>query len=437
MPKKITSKSVEKMLLDYAARKRIADMDFGTYFSLRSLSTDSNNPCAQAKANPGVRVEFEILAEPRLTGSVVWESPAKLPIQTTRLNSTDFWLEPESALSTINAAGARDDEDRWDRENEFDVSEDLAPQQLDGEFRFTLDSDEYKVFDIQTTPPDGTPPSIDVVQPNGKIDIDGKRGKKNLSNPDSTLEARVVKKSKGGNRRRDPKRSETKESNSDPASGIQRATPLIGPWTTEQLLYIDLITECYERYKQRWYRDKEMGEDACQEGFISFFRYILRHSPSTYSVKLGLALEEARIGEDFTSLARLFKRRIKSRRIDFIRKRFGKDENRRYETSIDHPLAGDQEGISLAETLVGREGTPDQALIIDEDVQRQGNVKDSRIARALEALTAGQRQALLLSLEPNTYEECARRMGTTLKAIKGLLNRAKVRLKKILNEGDA
>jgi RNA polymerase sigma factor (sigma-70 family) len=180
-----------------------------------------------------------------------------------------------------------------------------------------------------------------------------------------------------------------------------------------------------------------MGEDACQEAFISFFRYILMNPWPAYSIDFLNALAEANIKKDFTSLARIMEKRIKSRRIDLIRKRFGKGDKRRYETSIDHPLAGDQEGISLAETLVGREGTPDQALIIDEDVQRQGNVKDSRIARALEALTAGQRQALLLSLEPNTYEECARRMGTTLKAIKGLLNRARKSLKRILNEGDA
>jgi len=435
MRKKITSKSLEKMLLDYAARKRIADMDFGTYFSLRSLSADSNNPCAQAKANPGVRVEFEILAEPRLTGSVVWEAASKLSAQTTRLNSTDFWLEPESVLSTINAAGARDDEDRWDRENEFDASEDLAPQQFDGEFRFTLDSEEYKVFDIQTTPPDGTPPSIDVVQPNGKLDIDGKRGEKNLSHPDSTLEARVVKKSKGGNRRRDPKGSQTKDSSNDPTSGIQGANQILGPFTSEQLLYIDLITECYGHYKERWYRDKKMGEDACQEAFVSFYKYILKRSPPFYWDVFRRALDEANIDKDFKSLEKRFKRRIKDRKKDLLKQRYGSDENRPYETSIDRPLAGDLEGISLAETLVGRERTPDQALIIDEDVHRQGNVKDARLARALEALPARQRQALLLKLEPSTYEECAKRMGTTLFAMKSLLKRANDRLKEILNEG--
>jgi RNA polymerase sigma factor (sigma-70 family) len=435
MPKKITSKSLEKMLLEFAARKRIADMDFGTYFSLRSLSTDSNNPCAQAKANPGVRVEFEILAEPRLTGSVVWESTAKPPIQTNRLNWNDFLLEAESTFSSLAAKGGPDEEDRSPKEPEFEEPKDLGVPQINREFKFTFDSTEFEVFDIQTTPPDGSPPSIDVVQPNGKIDFEGRRGKENLSNPDSTLEARVVKKSKGGTRRRDSKRSQSKDS-SDPTSGIQRATPLIGPWTTEQLLYIDLITECYGRYMERWYRDKEMGEDACQEAFISFNKYILKRSPPFYWDVFRRALDEANIDKDFTSLERLFKKRIKDRKKDLLRQRYGSGKNRRYETSIDQSLVTDQEGISLAETLVGQERTPDQALILDEEVQRQGNVKDARLARALEALTARQRQALLLSLEPNTYKECARRMGTTLEAIKCLLNRATVRLKKILSEGD-
>ena len=201
MRRKITSKTLEKMLLDYSIRQRIASIDFGTYFPLRSRSANATNPFAQAKANPGLPVAFEILTEPPLSGSVVWETTARLPIQPARLNSDDFWLEPESPLTTLGALGAAsapEDEDLSSSEPEFEESEDLASQPLDGEFRFSLDSQEFKVFDIQTTPPDGSRPSIDVIQPNGKIDFDGKRGKKNLSNPDSTLQARVVKKSKGG-----------------------------------------------------------------------------------------------------------------------------------------------------------------------------------------------------------------------------------------------
>jgi hypothetical protein len=45
---------------------------------------------------------FEILTEPPLSGSVVWETTAKLPNQPARLNSDDFWLELESPLTTLS-----------------------------------------------------------------------------------------------------------------------------------------------------------------------------------------------------------------------------------------------------------------------------------------------------------------------------------------------
>jgi RNA polymerase sigma factor (sigma-70 family) len=424
MRKKITSKSLEKMLLDYTARKRIADMDFGTYFPVRSRSANATNPFAQAKADPGLPVAFEILTDPPLSGSVVWKSTGKLPIQPTCLNIQDFWLEPESPLTPLAAAGAPDEENRSPRERDFDAGEDFDPKQLDGEFRFTLDSAEYSVFDIETTPPEGTPPSIDVVQPNGKIDIDGKRGERNLSNPDSRLEARVVKKSTGGARHKDARRS--------PSRGIQDANQIMGPHTSEQIRYTDVINKCYDLYWKRWFRDKEMGEDACQEGFISFFRYCLTYSPNEYSDVFRRALAEAIRDENFDLLSNLMKKRIKSRKISLIEKQFGSGDKRRYETSIDRPLVGDQEGVSLAHTLVGREITPDQELIIKERIQRQGNVKDARLASAMKKLPPRQRQALILRFEQNTYKECAYKMGATVGALKNLLNRAIARLVKEL-----
>ena len=150
MRKKITSKTLEKMLLEFAARKRIAGMDSGTYFPLQSRSSNAKNPCAEAMAKPGVRVEFEILSEPPVTGSVVWDVTATRSFETTRLNSKDFWLKSESTFPSVEAKGGPDEEDRSPKEPEFEEPEDLVPPQLDREFKFTFDSTEFEVFDIQT-----------------------------------------------------------------------------------------------------------------------------------------------------------------------------------------------------------------------------------------------------------------------------------------------
>ena len=426
MRKKITSKTLEKMLLDYSIRQRIASIDFGTYFPLRSRSTNATNPFAQAKANPGLPVAFEILTEPPLSGSVVWETTARLPIQPARLNSDDFWLEPESPLTTLGALGAAsapEDEDLSSSEPEFEESEDLASQPLDGEFRFSLDSQEFKVFDIQTTPPDGSRPSIDVVQPNGKIDFDGKRGKKNLSNPDSTLQARVVKKSKSG---------EVSTSDDTSISTAKDAPSKDDGLTSEQVLYVHLINECYAYYKIRWYRDKMMGEDACQEGIFSVIKYVQKKIPSEYKPTFRKTLVEAITDEEFTALSRILRTRIKSRRIDLIRKGLASGDRVLDHTSLDTSLSGDNDGYSLASTIVGRELTPDQALLIKEEIE----FKDERLRRAVEQLPDRQRRALELRDEPNTYEQCADEMGLTLDAFRSLLKRANDRLKEILIEED-
>ena len=426
MGKKITSKTLEKMLLDYSIRQRIASIDFGTYFPLRSRSANATNPFAQAKANPGLPVAFEILTEPPLSGSVVWETTARLPIQPARLNSDDFWLEPESPLTTLGALGAAsapEDEDLSSSEPEFEESEDLASQPLDGEFRFSLDSQEFKVFDIQTTPPDGSRPSIDVIQPNGKIDFDGKRGKKNLSNPDSTLQARVVKKSKGG---------EVSTSDDTSISTAKDAPSKDDGLTSEQVLYVHLINECYAYYKIRWYRDKMMGEDACQEGIFSVIKYVQKKIPSEYKPTFRKSLDEAITDEEFTALSRILRTRIKSRRIDLIRKGLASGDRVLDHTSLDTSLSGDNDGHSLASTIVGRELTPDQALLIKEEIE----FKDERLRRAVEQLPDRQRRALELRHEPNSYEQCADEMGLTLDAFRSLLKRANDRLKEILIEED-
>ena len=424
MGKKITSKTLEKMLLDYSIRQRIASIDFGTYFPLRSRSANATNPFAQAKANPGLPVAFEILTEPPLSGSVVWETTARLPIQPACLNSDDFWLEPESPLTTFGALGAASapqDEDLSSSEPEFEESEDLASQPLDGEFRFSLDSQEFKVFDIQTTPPDGSRPSIDVIQPNGKIDFDGKRGKKNLSNPDSTLQARVVKKSKGG---------EVSTAGDTSISTAKDAPSKDEDLTSQQVLYLQLILECYERHKERWFRD--YGEDACQVGIFSVIKYVNKTAPSEYKPSFRKTLVEAITDEEFTALSRILRRRIKSRRIDLIRKGLASGDRVLDHTSLDTSLSGDNDGYSLASTIVGRELTPDQALLIKEEIQ----FKDERLRRAVEQLTDRQRRALELRYEPNTYERCAEEMGLTLDAFRSLLKRANDRLKEILIEED-
>jgi RNA polymerase sigma factor (sigma-70 family) len=455
MRKKITSKTLEKMLLDCSIRQRIANIDFGTYFPVRSRSANPTNPFAQAKANPGLPVAFEILTEPPLSGSVVWESTAKFPIQPARLKTEDFWLEPESQLTTLGAAGLPDEDDRSARENEFDASEDLDPKQLDGEFRFSLDSQEFKVFDIQTTPPDGSRPSIDVVQPNGKINFDGKRGKENLSNPDSTLQGRVVKTSKGGPRRRDPKPSQSKGPSDDQPSGLPGANLFMG-WnadevstaddtsfstakyapskddglTPQQVLYVQLIIECYESYKERWYRD--YGEDACQVGIFSVVKYVQKKVPSEYKPTFRKSLVEAITDEEFTALSRILRTRINSRRIDLIRKGLASGDRVLDHTSLNTSMSGDNDGYSLASTIVGRELTPDQALLIKEEIE----FNDERLRRAVEQLPDRQRRALELRYEPNSYEKCADEMGLTLDAFRSLLKRANDRLKKILIEED-
>ena len=426
MRKKITSKTLEKMLLDYSIRQRIASIDFGTYFPLRSRSANATNPFAQAKANPGLPVAFEILTEPPLSGSVVWETTARLPIQPARLNSDDFWLEPDSPLTTLGALGAAsapEDEDLSSSEPEFEESEDLASQPLDGEFRFSLDSQEFKVFDIQTTPPDGSRPSIDVIQPNGKIDFDGKRGKKNLSNPDSTLQARVVKKSKGG---------EVSTSDDTSISTAKDAPSKDDGLTSEQVLYVHWIIECYAYYKERWYRDKMMGEDACQVGIFSVIKYVQKNILSEYKPTFRKSLVEAITDEEFTALSRILRTRIKSRRIDLIRKGLASGDRVLDHTSLDTSLSGDNDGHSLASTIVGRELTPDQALLIKEEIE----FKDERLRRAVEQLPDRQRRALELRDEPNTYEQCADEMGLTLDAFRSLLKRANDRLKEILIEED-
>lgn len=426
MGKKITSKTLEKMLLDYSIRQRIASIDFGTYFPLRSRSTNATNPFAQAKANPGLPVAFEILTEPPLSGSVVWEATARLPIQPARLNSDDFWLEPESPLTTLGALGAAsapEDEDLSSSEPEFEESEDLASQPLDGEFRFSLDSQEFKVFDIQTTPPDGSRPSIDVIQPNGKIDFDGKRGKENLSNPDSTLQARVVKKSKSG---------EVSTADDTSISTAKDAPSKDDGLTSEQVLYVHLIIECYAYYKERWYRDKMMGEDACQVGIFSVIKYVQKKIPSEYKPTFRKSLDEAITDEEFTALSRILRTRIKSRRIDLIRKGLASGDRVLDHTSLDTSLSGDNDGHSLASTIVDRELTPDQALLIKEEIE----FKDERLRRAVEQLPDRQRRALELRHEPNTYEQCADEMGLTLDAFRSLLKRANDRLKEILIEED-
>ena len=346
MRKKITSKTLEKMLLDYSIRQRIASIDFGTYFPLRSRSANATNPFAQAKANPGLPVAFEILTEPPLSGSVVWETTTRLPIQPARLNSDDFWLEPESPLTTLGALGAASapqDEDLSSSEPEFEESEDLASQPLDGEFRFSLDSQEFKVFDIQTTPPDGSRPS-----------------------------------------------------------------------------------------KERWYRDKMMGEDACQVGIFSVIKYVQKKIPSEYKPSFRKSLVEAITDEEFTALSRILRTRIKSRRIDLIRKGLASGDRVLDHTSLDTSLSGDNDGYSLASTIVGRELTPDQALLIKEEIE----FKDERLRRAVEQLPDRQRRALALRHEPNTYEQCADEMGLTLDAFRSLLKRANDRLKEILIEED-
>jgi RNA polymerase sigma-70 factor (ECF subfamily) len=81
---------------------------------------------------------------------------------------------------------------------------------------------------------------------------------------------------------------------------------------------------------------------------------------------------------------------------------------------------------------VGRELTPDQALLIKEEIE----FNDERLRRAVEQLPDRQRRALELRYEPNSYEKCADEMGLTLDAFRSLLKRANDRLKKILIEED-
>jgi RNA polymerase sigma factor (sigma-70 family) len=101
-------------------------------------------------------------------------------------------------------------------------------------------------------------------------------------------------------------------------------------------------------------------------------------------------------------------------------------------TSIDQPLLDNDAGYSLASTIADRELTPDQALLIKEEVE----FKDARLRRAIEQLPDRQRRALELRHEPNTYKRCAKKMGLELGAFKSLLKRANDRLKEILNEED-
>lgn len=445
MRKKITSKALEKMLLDYSIREQIASIDFGTYFPLRS--TTGKNPFAQAKSCPGVPVAFEILAETPLPGTIVWE-PTSSPATQSVLKSDAFWLEPEDHQSHVLAQPAPGNEDLEDSEESFEDSLDLDCKKIeDGEFRLKIESQEFRILDIQTTPPEGSSPSIDVVQPNGKIDFDGQRGKDNLSNPDSTLETRIVKNNKGGARRRDPKQSQSKDPGYDPTSGIQSANTLPGfsvfpsksdpseddGLTSEQVLYKHIITECYEHYQERWFRD--YGEDACQEGYSSYLKYILTKSPSEYSVDFRKSLDEAILDAEFTSLKNLFQKRIAARKVDLFRRKLGSGDRVADQTSIDEPFSGDEEGCSLANTIVGRELAPDQALIIKEDAENQSKVNDKRLECAIKMLSSKQQQVLLFRLKHMTYKQIANEISSTVALVKSRLNRANVRLKQIMNEG--
>jgi RNA polymerase sigma factor (sigma-70 family) len=202
--------------------------------------------------------------------------------------------------------------------------------------------------------------------------------------------------------------------------------------TSEQVLYEHLIIECYAYYKERWYRDKMMGEDACQVGIFSVVKYVQKKVPSEYKPTFRKSLVEAITDEEFTALSRILRTRINSRRIDLIRKGLASGDRVLDHTSLNTSMSGDNDGYSLASTIVGRELTPDQALLIKEEIE----FNDERLRRAVEQLPDRQRRALELRYEPNSYEKCADEMGLTLDAFRSLLKRANDRLKKILIEED-
>lgn len=98
--------------------------------------------------------------------------------------------------------------------------------------------------------------------------------------------------------------------------------------------------------------------------------------------------------------------------------------------SLDTPIQGDEDGQPLSHEFAAPDSDPEQIVI--------GPIMDERLQRALAALPADYRAAILLcDVEQRSYQEIAETMQCAIGTVRSRIHRARVMLRKHLETGGA
>jgi len=409
MRKKPTPELLEQMLHEYSIRQSIAKIDLGVPYPLRTA--DGKNPFAIAKANPERAVSFVIDAPQPLHGTAVWKPSAPHTVHSTRLQISDFWLEPEFPLTTLSGQGAPEDEDRSDLPPDYETSPDVDPPELGGEFHVRLDGQDSELLSLKIASPNSDQPAFAAIHQDARVDSYDLLTHEKLVDQNSAIEGKVRKKPDGnqGNRKRIS--SETNAKAEEPPSDIS------GSRQSESVQ--DAIADFYAKNYDHLcilissYLGRDIGHDALQDTMV----FILSRFDSIPTLPYAITAYQ---NGNSRWLFNLILQRSNYRKFDALRKK-----SNQFVPSIDATIPGQDDEASLASNLEGDEPTPLENLLKKEDVML--------FDQAFAQLQENYRSAITLyDFEGLSYEQCAKTLGIPEGTFKTWLHRARLDLFKRL-----
>ena len=417
MRKKLTPELLEQMLQEYFIRQRIAEIDLGVHYPLRSA--DGKNPFAVAKANPERPVSFVIDAPQPLHGTVEWQPSAPSTVHSTRLQASDFWLEPEISLSSLAGQGAPE-EDGSELSPEPEETAEVDPPELGGEFRVKLDDQDRELLSLKISSPNSDQPAFAATHHDDRIDPYDLPSHQKLVDPNASIQAKVRNKKNGKKGYRERLSSKTNANAEEPPSEIfrpQNTKDTIRPQLESDR---DVIEHCYAKHYDYlcwsigWPLGPEIGHDALQLAMI----VILSKLESIET--LPYAIAEYKYGKP-QWLRNMIIQNGKKRKIEILRKKSNQSM-----PSLDATMPGHNDETTFASTLEADEPTILQDLINMEDMKS--------IHDAIAQLNDNYRSAITLRcFEGLSYQECAEELGVKKETLATWLRRANKELREILS----
>jgi RNA polymerase sigma factor (sigma-70 family) len=447
MRKKLTPELLEQMLQEYFIRQRIAEIDLGVHYPLRSA--DGENPFTIAKANPERPVSFVIDAPQPLHGTVEWKPSAPPTVHSTRLQTSDFWLEPEISLPTLAGQGAPE-EDRSELSPEPEETAEVDPLELGGEFRVKLDDQDRELLSLKISSPNSDQPAFAATHHDDRIDPYDLPSHQKLVDPNASIQAKVRNKKNGKKGDRERLSSKTNANAEEPPSEIfrpQNTKDTIRPQLESDR---DVIADSYAKhslFERRW-RDLQcdviLDFDAhvIADCYAKHYDYLCWSIGGTLGPEIGreaLQLAMIRILSKLESidtlpnaiaqyicgkpqwLRNMIIQNGRRRKIEILRKKSNQSI-----PSLDATMPGQNDETTFASVLEADEPTTLHDLINMEDMQS--------IHDAIAQLKDNYRSAItLLYFEGLSYEECAAVLEVPLTTFQNWPSRAIEQLREILS----